>query len=63
LGNILELQGENGNFIILSETAYNSLTVKQKQTILKFTRIVISNVETIEYFGGGSVRCMIGELF
>ncbi|MDP0489380.1 MAG: arginine deiminase-related protein [Fusobacterium sp. JB019] len=63
LGNILELQGENGNFIILSETAYNSLTVKQKQTILKFTRIVTSNVETIEHFGGGSVRCMIGELF
>lgn len=63
LGNALELKGENGNFLILSETAYSSLTENQKQDILESTRIVTANVETIEYFGGGSVRCMIGEIF
>ena len=31
--------------------------------ILKDTDILYSSVETIEYYGGGSARCMIGEIF
>lgn len=64
LGNTLELQGsDEKGFIVMSETAYNSLTDEQKNTILKDTDIVYSNVRTIEYYGGGSARCMIGEIF
>ena len=64
LGNTLELEGSNKKrFIVMSETAYKSLTDEQKNDILKDTEIVYSNVETIEYYGGGSARCMIGEIF
>lgn len=64
LGNTLELRGKNGNrFIVMSETAYKSLTEEQKNLILRDTEILYSNVETIEYYGGGSARCMIGEIF
>lgn len=64
LGNTLELIGKDKKrFIVMSETAYKSLTEEQKNKILKDTEILYSNVETIEYYGGGSARCMIGEIF
>jgi hypothetical protein len=63
LGNILELKGKVENFMVMSQTAYNILTKKQKEEILKYTKIITSDVKTIEYYGGGSVRCMIGEIF
>ncbi|MFA6709186.1 MAG: arginine deiminase-related protein [Fusobacterium sp.] len=63
LGNILELKGKTEKFMVMSQTAYNILTKKQKQEILKHTKIITSDVKTIEYYGGGSVRCMIGEIF
>lgn len=64
LGNTLELKGKEGKrFIVMSETAYNALTKEQKKEIEKDTEIVYSDVRTIEYYGGGSVRCMIGEIF
>ena len=64
LGNTLELRGKDGKkFVVMSETAYKSLTEEQKNIILKDTDILYSNVETIEYYGGGSARCMIGEIF
>lgn len=63
LGNILELKGEFEKFMVMSQTAYNILTKNQKQEILKYTKIITSDVKTIEYYGGGSVRCMIGEIF
>lgn len=64
LGNTLELRGKDGKrFVVMSETAYKSLNEEQKNMILKDTDILYSNVETIEYYGGGSARCMIGEIF
>ena len=64
LGNTLELKDKNGkNFIVMSETAYNSLSKEQKRIILKDTDILYSDVKTIEHYGGGSARCMIGEIF
>ena len=64
LGNTLELRGKDGKrFVVMSETAYKSLTAEQKNIILKDTDILYSDVETIEYYGGGSARCMIGEIF
>lgn len=64
LGNTLELKGrDRENFIVMSETAYRSLSPSQKKVILKDTEIVHVPVDTIEYYGGGSVRCMIAEVF
>lgn len=64
LGNTLELRGKNNKvFTVMSETAYNSLNKEQLEKIEKFTSIIYADVKTIEYYGGGSARCMIGEIF
>ncbi len=64
LGNVIELKGKNGKqYTVMSETAYKSLTSEQEKKISKDTEIIYSDVKTIEYYGGGSVRCMIGEIF
>lgn len=63
-GNALQVEGENERKItVMSETAYNSLTEDQKNIILKSSEILYSDIDTIERLGGGSARCMIGELF
>ena len=64
LGNVIEL--ENGNkesFLIMSTCAFNSLNSNQMQIIEKYVKIIHSPLDTIEYFGGGSARCMIAEVF
>lgn len=64
LGNTLELKGSDGNnFIVMSTNAYKSLTDDQKLAIEKTTEIVHADVSTIEFYGGGSARCMIAEIF
>ena len=64
LGNTLELKGSDGNnFIVMSTNAYKSLNEKQKLAIEKTTEIIHADVSTIEFYGGGSARCMIAEIF
>ncbi|MDI9472137.1 MAG: amidinotransferase [Tissierellia bacterium] len=64
LGNTLELKGGDGkNFIAMSDVAYNCLTPEQKEQIEKSTEIVHVDIANIEFYGGGSVRCMIAEVF
>ena len=62
-GNMIELVFQNHSFLIMSSKAYKSLTKNQIKKIEKFSKIVHSSVETIENCGGGSVRCMIAEVF
>ena len=62
-GNMIELVFENNSFLVMSSQAYKSLTKNQINKIEKFSKIIHSNVETIENCGGGSVRCMIAEVF
>jgi len=65
-GNALELIGKNGNrFWVMSETAYEALNPLQIQQITENGQVPIFpvNVSTIETYGGGSVRCMIAEIF
>ena len=62
-GNMIELVFHNNSFLIMSSKAYKSLTKNQIKKIEKFSKIVHSSVETIENCGGGSVRCMIAEVF
>lgn len=57
-GNAIELQGNNGLVLALSQTAYDALTPSQKQDLETFVTLVPLNVPTIES-AGGSVRCMI----
>lgn len=63
-GNMLQVKGvNNGRYLIMSQAAYNSLTVSQIKTIERHTKIVSSSLETIETCGGGSARCMMAEVF
>jgi len=63
-GNMLTVYGNNNEeYIVMSESAYNSLTQLQKLKLEKYATILYSNVDTIEACGGGSARCMMAEVF
>lgn len=63
-GNMIELVSPKGErFLIMSQTAYNSLHSDQIERIERYTIPLPIPVETIEKFGGGSIRCMIAEVF
>jgi len=63
-GNMLQVKGMNDQpFIVMSETAFKSLTNDQIRVIESESTIIKSDVSIIETLGGGSVRCMMGEVF
>jgi len=63
-GNMLQLHNKKGEkFLIMSQTAYQSLTQEQINSIEKYNEIVYSNLHNIEVNGGGSARCMLAEIF
>jgi hypothetical protein len=63
-GNMLQVLGKDDHrFLVMSETAYKSLTAEQLVTIESESEIIKSDISTIETLGGGSVRCMMGEVF
>lgn len=63
-GNVLQLgTRQGGSVLAMSMRAHRSLTPTQRDAISKFTRIVSSPVNTIEHCAGGSVRCMLAEIF
>lgn len=63
-GNMLCLKNiKNQNFMLMSLTAYHSLNVVQINAIKKHHQIMAIPIPTIEKIGGGSVRCMMAELF
>ena len=49
--------------IILSERAYKNYSPEQQELLRANYRLIVSNVETIEFIGGGSCRCMLAEDF
>ena len=64
LGNVLELRSNaNTLLLIMSSSAFSSLRKQQKKIINQHYTIVHSSLKTIEYFGGGSARCMIAEVY
>ncbi len=63
-GNMLAVLGDNDqSYLVMSTVAYECLTEKQRHLILKHSRIVHSDLYTIEAAGGGSARCMLAEVF
>ena len=54
VGNMLQVKGGNDNrYLIMSSTAYNSLTKEQLRKIEKYNEIIHSSLTTIETCGGG----------
>lgn len=63
-GNMLELKNNSDkHYLVLSQTAFNSLTNEQKEILNNYTELLPVSIPTIEYTEGGSVRCMIAEIF
>ena len=63
-GNMLQVRGKNDElFLIMSQSAFNSLTQTQKSQINNHCKIISSSLDTIEACGGGSARCMMAEVF
>ncbi len=63
-GNMLEIAGKNGEkLLLMSTTAHRSLTSEQVKRLENYCRPVTFDIDIIEKAGGGSVRCMIAELF
>lgn len=63
-GNMLAVKNEKGErLLIMSQTAYDSLSSDQINRIESFCKIVKGNIPIIEKYGGGSVRCMLAEIF
>ena len=63
-GNMLELEIQEGkNILAMSQSAFNRLTLTQKNTLEVYCELFPIKIDTIEGIGGGSVRCMISEIF
>lgn len=63
-GNMLEVKALDGAlYLCLSQSAYNVLSVAQRTQLARHVQLLIIPIPTIEALGGGSVRCMMAELF
>ena len=64
-GNSLEVVGTNNErMLVMSAAGYRSLRDDQiKKLKAYYNTIICPEIPTIEYYGGGSARCMLLELF
>lgn len=62
--NILEIRSTDGESIIcMSSQAFESYTEEQINLLEQFGKIIHAPIYTIEKYGGGSMRCMMAEVF
>lgn len=64
-GNALEVQNKDGErLLVMSKAGYKTLTKEQKAQLEQYYPTILQpDIPTIEYYGGGSARCMLLELF
>lgn len=62
-GNMLQVGGLGQKYLVMSQTAFDSLTDEQKVSIEKYNPILPVKIDLIEKLGGGSARCMMAEVF
>lgn len=63
-GNVLQLRSITGeSLIVMSQTAYAAFEPHQLDRLKHYGELVAIEVPTVERLGGGSVRCMIAEVF
>lgn len=63
-GNMLQVRNEKDEtFLVMSQQAFDSLRPDQIRQIERQTKILAAPIKTIETYGGGSVRCMMAEVF
>ena len=63
-GNLLELRdGNNEPLIVMSQEAWQGYDHQQQKLLESYGSVLFSAIPTIEHHAGGSVRCMIAEIF
>ena len=63
-GNVLEVQNKRGEkFIAMSSAAYHAFDSEQRASLSAHAQLIHAPIPTIERCGGGSVRCMMAEVF
>jgi hypothetical protein len=63
-GNMLQVKNNKGEkFLVMSQTAFDSLNEEQKEELSARNNLLTVSVPTIEKTEGGSVRCMMAEIF
>ncbi|SJL22689.1 amidinotransferase [Porphyromonas gingivalis] len=63
-GNMLEVKAKDGRlYLCMSQSAYDALSVEYRIRLAKHATLLSVPIPTIETLGGGSVRCMMTELF
>lgn len=63
-GNILQVKNKEGQvFTVMSQLAYEGFTPEQKERMKAFGTLLPIPIPTIEKVGGGSIRCMMAEIF
>jgi hypothetical protein len=63
-GNALSLTNATGErLLVMSSRAWNAFTQQQQATLSEQCRVLHTDLSMFEDLGGGSARCLIGELF
>jgi hypothetical protein len=63
-GNLIELAGPSGtSVIVMSASAQSVMSKSQLNSLARCGRVLSVPIDTIERVGGGSVRCMMAEVF
>lgn len=63
-GNMLEVKNQAGeSFLIMSKRAHDSLNSDQISILSQYAELLVIPIDVIETYGGGSVRCMMAEIF
>jgi hypothetical protein len=63
-GNILQVKTNRGEpLILMSQSAFEGFTHQQKDQLSRHGKLLAFAIPTIEQIGGGSVRCMLAEIF
>lgn len=63
-GNMLQVKNQREEkFLLMSQTAFESLRKEQIRMLEAYSRLLPVSIPTIEEIEGGSVRCMMAEIF
>ena len=63
-GNMLQLQNSEGRrFILMSQSAFHALEEEKRERLQQYGELLPVDVSLIEQVAGGSVRCMMAEIF
>lgn len=62
-GNLIQLRAGDKRIIVLSRQAFAAFDDDQVDALRRHGELVTVDVRTIETHGGGSIRCMLAELF